>query len=231
MCHECLSWIGIELPDLGSSASMRCVDRSLSQPSHHGFMTNNRLSLLLAALLLPFVLVGCDAAGGDTATLNATSPIPPTVEYEFEYDSNNQVSGEDLVEVTSTSADNLGNVLDENGGFSRSSVVSATVDSVKFIQSSPKRGQQPAPKFIFDNLLRATVFLGTSDSGVQIADDTFDPNDDADKVPLTVTTSDVTSTVKNGSTKAFLRLETDGDITRTDRVRVKVFYEITVSGV
>jgi len=80
-------------------------------------------------------------------------------------------------------------------------------------------------------LRRATVFLGTSDSGIQIADDTFDPSSEADVVSLQVTTSDVTSTVRNGSTKAFLRLETSGDITKTDRVRVKVFYEITVSGV
>jgi hypothetical protein len=196
-------------------------------------MTNVRLSLLLA-VLLPLVLVGCDAAGGDTATFTVENTPsddkvePPIADYLFEYDSNDQVDGQELVEVVSESSDNLGDAL---RGFNRSDIISARIESVNFIRVSPDSETNSVPKFAFDNLLRATVFLGTGDSGVQIADDTFDPSDDADEVSLTVTTSDVTSTVKNGSTKAFLRLETDGDITRTDRVRVKVFYEITVSGV
>jgi hypothetical protein len=208
---------------------MRCVGDSLYQS--HDFMTNVRPSLLLA-VLLPLVLVGCDAAGGDTATFTVenTPPgeddEPPVADYLFEYDSDDQVDGQELVEVVSESSDNLGDALRK---FNRSDIVSARIESVNFIRVSPDSETSSVPKFALDNLRRATVVLGTSDSGVQIADGTFDPNDDADEVPLTVTTSDVTSTVKNGSTKAFLRLETDGDITRTDRVRVKVFYEITVS--
>ena len=196
-------------------------------------MTTNRFFLLLAAIVLPLVFVGCDAVGGggDTATFNAGSTFPPTVVYQFEYDSSNQVAGRDLVEVVSSAADNLGDVLSDNG-FDRGTVVSARVDSVRFIQvSDPGKEGAPAPKFVFDNLLGADVFLGTDENGVQIASGNFDPNDTSEEVTLGVTTRDVTQVVKNGATRAFLRLETTGDVTRTDRVNVEVYYEITVSGV
>lgn len=209
---------------------MRCVDRSSPQP--HSLMTTVRLSLLLAVLLLPLILVGCDAAGGDKATFSENSEIPPTVEYEFEYDASNQVQGRNLVEVISGSADNLDGVLRENGGFSRSSIVSASVDSVAFIQvSPPEEDERSNSKFIFTDLAGAEVFLGNDDSGVRIAQGEFEPTDRRDRVLLSVATKNVTEKIKTGSTKAFLRLETSESLKQKDIVAVKVFYKITVSGV
>jgi hypothetical protein len=195
-------------------------------------MTTVRLPLLLAVILLPLVLAGCDAAGGDTATFSENSEIPPTVEYEFEYDAGNQVQGQNLVEVTSGGADNLDEVLRVNGGFSRSSIVSASVDSVVFIQVSPPEDDERSnSKFIFTDLAGAEVFLGNDDSGVRIAQGEFEPTDRRDRVPLDVVTNNVTETIKTGSTKAFLRLETSESLSQKDIVAVKVFYKITVSGV
>lgn len=219
-----------------SLLSRRCAALIILPPQVHGFMTSVRFFLLVTSILLPFVLVGCDSggatgsAGGDTAIFNANSPIPPTVEYEFEYDQNDRVDGSDFVEVTSNSTDDLEDVLDDNGGFRRSSIVSARVDSVKFSQVSPKNNEPSAPKFVFDNLRRASVFLGTDANGAQIAEGEFDPNSDAEEVSLSRITTDVTQTIKNGSTKAFLRLEVS-DISRKDIVDVKVFYRIKVEGV
>ncbi|PSQ97107.1 MAG: hypothetical protein BRD55_04170 [Bacteroidetes bacterium SW_9_63_38] len=193
-------------------------------------MISTRLSLLCAALLFPLVLAGCDAAGGDTATFNANTSPAPVAEYLFEYDSDDQVDGQGLVKVTSGSSDNLGDVL-QTLGFSRSSIVSAKIDSVEFIQVSNPKEETSTQKFVFDNLLKADVFLGTSESGLQIASGSFDPDDESEEVLLGITNKDATQVVQNGATKAFLRLGTNGDITRTDRVRAKVYYEITVSGV
>jgi len=188
--------------------------------------------LLLSSAGLMLLVVGCDATGAEgTAVLNAGSVVPPTVEYRFEYDSDDQVDGQNLVRVRANGADNLGDVLLENG-FRRGDVVSARVDSVKFIRVSAKRKEgPPLPKFVFDNLLGADVFLGTGTSGPQIASGNFDPNDDADEVRLGVETADVTEVVQEGATSAFLQLETSGDITRTDRVDVTVYYRIEVEGV
>ncbi|MFB6249340.1 MAG: hypothetical protein ABEL97_12300 [Salinibacter sp.] len=183
-------------------------------------------------MALILLLVGCDAAGtGDTAILNADSVEPPIVEYRFEYDPSDQVDGQDLVRVKSNGTDNLGEVLRLNG-FRRSDVVSARIDSVKFVQVSAKRkAGPPTPKFVFDNLLSADVFLGPSTDGPKIASGDFDPNDDSDVVPLQVERADVTEIVKEGATSASLQLGTSGDITRTDRVDVTVYYRIEVKGV
>jgi len=193
---------------------------------------NRTLLLLLPVVVGAFLVAGCDATGSQgTAILNADSVEPPTVDYRFEYDSDDQVEGQNLVRVGSDGADNLGNVLRENG-FQRSDVVSARIDSVKFIRVSAKRKEgRPASKFVFDNLLKADVFLGTSTSSPRIASGDFDPNDDAEEVLLGVETRNVTGVVQQGATSAFLQLETSGDITRTDRVDVRVYYRIEVSGV
>jgi len=190
------------------------------------------LLLLLSAAGLAILVAGCDATGAeDTAVLNANSVAPPTVEYRFEYESSDQVDGQNVVRVRSSGEDNLGGVLRENG-FQRSDVVSARVDSVKFVRVSAKRKEErPTPKFAFDNLLSADVFLGTSTDGTQIASGSFDPNDDADEVRLGVETANVTQVVREGATSAFLELGTSGDITRTDRVDVTVYYRIEVGGV
>jgi len=194
-------------------------------------MNRTRL-LLLPVVGLALIVAGCDATGSQgTAVLNADSVEPPIVEYRFEYDSDDQVDGQNLVRVGSDGADNLDDVLRENG-FQRSDVVSARIDSVKFVRVSAKRKEgRPAPNFVFDNLLRAEVFLGTGTSAPQIAGGDFDPNDEAEEVLLGVETRNVTGVVQQGATSAFLELETSGDITRTDRVDVRVYYRIEVGGV
>jgi len=112
----------------------------------HGLMMTDRVFLLLAAFVLPLVFVGCDATGGadDTATFNVENTFrdeePPVAEYLFEYDSDNQVDGQELVEVTSGSSDNLGDAL---RGFTRSDIVSAAIDSVNFIRLSPDGKTKP----------------------------------------------------------------------------------------
>jgi hypothetical protein len=193
---------------------------------------NRTFFLLLLVVGGAFLVAGCDVTGSQgTAILNADSVEPPTVDYRFEYDSDDQVDGQNLVRVGSDGADNLGDVLRDNG-FQRSDVVSARIDSVKFIQVSAKRKEgRPVPNFVFDNLLRAEVFLGTSTSAPQIAGGDFDPNDEAEEVLLGVETTEVTGVVQEGAVSALLQLETSGDITRTDRVDVRVYYRIEVSGV
>ncbi len=184
----------------------------------------NVLPLLLSAIVFPLLLVGCDSVGTeDTAVFNAASPIPPVVEYDFRYTSED-VNGQQ-VEVVSNATDNLGSVLDRNG-FSRADVVSAEVDSVVLRrQSSPALIQ---PK-VFDYLRGAEVYLGTDASGTRIADDEFATTQQ--EVSLRVSTADVTSDVKNGSTRGFLRLDVSEDVPGEDVVDVTVYYSIEVSGV
>lgn len=180
-----------------------------------------RASLAFVVLAGSLVLVSCDlAAAGNTAILNANSAIPPTVEYTFEY-TPSDVTGGNQVEVVSEGADDLGDVLTDNG-FSRSDVVSARVDSVRIERLS-------APTFGY--ITGAEVYLGTSASGPRIATGTFQTSQAS--ALLSVATGTVTSTVKGGPTQAFVRLDVEDpdDVPGVDRVKATVFFQIEVQGV
>lgn len=188
----------------------------------------NVISLLFSSVVLAVLFVGCDATGPeDTAILNADSPAPPTVEYEFRYTSENVSEDGRQVQVVSEGGDNLGSVLTQNG-FSRDDVVSARVDSVTLRrQSSPTNsGMQPK---VFDYLSGAAVFLGTDADGKRIAEDQFSTTQQ--KIRLAVATSNVTEEVKEGSTRAFLRLTASENVPEQDVVDVTVYYRIEVEGV
>lgn len=188
----------------------------------------NIVSLLLSSAILAVFVAGCDSVGSEeTAVLNADSPAPPTVEYEFRYTSEDVSEDGQQVEVVSDGGDNLGSVLTQNG-FSRDDVVSARVDSVTLRrQSSPtSSGMQPK---VFDYLSGAAVFLGTDASGKRIAEDQFSTTQQ--KIRLDVATSNVTEEVKGGSTQAFLRLTASENVPEQDVVDVTVYYRIEVEGV
>lgn len=187
-----------------------------------------------AVLLLAFTVVGCDASGPETVVLNANSPEPPTVEYEYRYTSDN-LNANDEVEVASQQSDNLTSVLRSNG-FDRSDVVSARVDSVTLerisapAQDAARTRSVPEPK-VFQYLLGASVYLGTDDSGPRIARGQFQTEQRF--VSLPVATQNVTSIVQAGATPSFLRLEVENpsDVPNEDAVEVVVYYRLEVEGV
>jgi hypothetical protein len=184
--------------------------------------------LLFSAAGLALLVAGCDATGSEgTAVLNANSPAPPVVEYEFRYTSQDVSDNGQQVDVVSEGSDNLGTVLSRNG-FSRSDVVSARVDSVTLRRQSSPTTSGVRPK-VFNYLSGATVFLGAGDRGKRIADDQFDTT--RQKIALRVATADVTEEVKEGSTQAFLRLTASDTVPEADVVDVTVYYRIEVGGV
>lgn len=180
-----------------------------------------RGSLAFVLLAGSLVLAGCDfAAAGSTAVLNADSDIPPTVRYEFQYDPSD-VTGEGRVAVESEGTDDLGEVLSDNGGFSRGDVVAARIDSVVIERLS-------APTFGY--LTGADVHLGTSGSGPQIASGEFSTSQESAR--LSVTSPTVTGIVQRGATSAFARLDVDDpENVIADRVAVVVYYRLEVEGV
>lgn len=189
-------------------------------------MTRSLVTLLATAGIVLFV-VGCDAVGSEDAIIlnnaNSDTDSRPTVEYTFAYDTN----GSGSIEVQSNESDDLESVL-SNAGFSRSDVVSATVDSVRLERRSSKATS--TRPYVFEYLTGATVYLGSDTNGTRIATGTFDTTDRS--VSLQVATSNVTDVIKEGRTPAFLELDTENDVPdRQDRVAVTVFYEIKVSGV
>ncbi len=180
------------------------------------------LSLFATAIAMTVVLAGCDATGSEeTAIFNAASPFPPTVEYDFVYDADN-VNSSGQVEVTSRNEDNLTSILSDNG-FDRGDVRSARVDSVVLDGISLEQPTGAVSK-VFGYLTGAEVFLGADETGTRIADDNFSA--DGGTVRLGGGTRDVTDVVRGGSTKAFLRLDTDEEVTEQDRVEVTVYFRI-----
>jgi hypothetical protein len=192
-------------------------------------MTNNRLSLLIAVLLLPLVLVGCDAAGDDTATYNADSTVPPIVEYRVRYTSENVSNNGQVVEDSSNAVDNLDDFLEI--GFSRSSIVSARIDSVAIESFSSSSALQSK---VFSYLRGATVFLGVNpNTRIEIASGQFSTTQDRVTFQgAELTNQDVTQEVKEGPKKAFLRLDASGGtVPSQDAIDLFVYYTITVGGV
>lgn len=189
-------------------------------------MTVSRVVSVLSLGLLVGLVAACDTGGGgETIVLNATSPVPPTVEYTFSY-SSDDTDPNGVVEVRSAEADELTNLFRQNG-VSRSEVVRARVDSVRLERLS---GTGAATTKVFPYLGGADVYLGASASGTHIGTRQFQTT--RRTIALNVVTRDVTSIVQNGSTGAFLQLDaTDpNDIPSTERVRVTVFYTVEFSG-
>lgn len=196
-------------------------------------MMTDRVFLLLAAFVLPLVFVGCDAAGGggDTATFNAGSTVPPTVEYRVRYTSENVSSNGQIVEDSSNAADNLTNILETNG-FGRGNVVSARVDSVAIESFSSASSAQQSK--VFSYLRGVTVFLGTNPgTRTEIASGQFTTTQD--RVTLSgpdLSNQNVTQAVKEGAKKVFLRLDASGGtVPSEDALDLFVYYTITVEGV
>lgn len=135
------------------------------------------------------MLTGCDLSStGGTLILNANSSVPPTVQYRFGY-------GQDELEVVSTiKSEGLDEILSENG-VNREQVVSARVDSVLV---------DPVDPVETTSLSTADIYLGTDDSGPQIAGVTF-PSSGKDPVRDTRQTP-VTETVKAGTSETFAQL-------------------------
>jgi hypothetical protein len=182
-------------------------------------------SLLVAIAGLVLLLTGCDATGPtDTVIFNANSPIPPTVEYTFDY----ETSGDRSIGVVSQEADSLGSILELNG-FGRADVASARVDSVKLERLTSPETVSATPK-VFDYLTGATLYLGSSADGARIATASFQTT--APSVRLPVDGSSVTNVVTNGRSNAFLQLSTTSDVpVRRDKVQVTVYFRIEVQGV
>ena len=211
---------------------MRCVGNSSYQS--HDFMTNVRLSLLLA-VLLPLVFVGCDAAGSDTIFLETTSDdtqLDP-IFYKFRYTPDNLV--DDTVKVVSEKNDDplvddsIDDLLKRNG-FSRKNVVSATVEEATLIRRSDKSGLPDPKVFQYLDGGEAKVFLGSDSSGKLFAESPI--QSDEKRIALEIVgDGDVTSKIKSGTEVAFLRLVTTGGVSGEDVVDVKVSYRIEVSGV
>jgi hypothetical protein len=181
--------------------------------------------VLLAALLLG----GCDAggAGGETAILNATSPVPPTVDYTVRYEAENVGPDGNVVVDSSDATDTLTGILGQNG-FDRASVVSARVDSVELRSRSGMFAASVRPK-VFDYLNGATVFFGTGSARTQIASGSFTTTQDEVTFASGVR---VTEQVTAGPQKLLLRLDASaGEVPSTDAVDVTVYFRVEVGGV
>lgn len=165
-------------------------------------------------------LTGCDSLGGgdDTAILNADSAEPPEVNYTFQYSPEDRTNG--TVEVASDGSGNLTQILQSNG-FSRDDIVSARVESVVLNGLST----DPAAK-IYSHVRTAELYLGASASGVLIAEGTI--GNQTGSVTLEPTSNDVTSTLKSGASRTFLRLDT-GDFQGQYTARATVNYRIEVA--
>lgn len=185
-------------------------------------MIRSTLRVLGPAVLLiaGVALTGCDSLGGgdDTAILNADSAEPPVIDYTFQYGPENRTDG--TVEVASVGTGDLTEILQDNG-FSRDDIVSARVESVVLDGLST----DPAAK-IFSHVRNAEVYLGASTSGVRIADGTI--SNQTGSVTLEPTSNDVTSTLKSGASKTFLRLDT-GDFQDQYTAEATVTYRIEVA--
>ena len=205
-------------------------------------MTNTRLSLLIVALLLPLVLVGCDAAGGGPITLSTNSVLDP-IRYTFQYKQDEVRNGNVLVTVSpDPDRRSLDDMLRVEAATSRSEIQSAKVERVTFKRVTPggsNTGSVSSSSKVFQYLSRVEVRLG-SESGPLIAaeepvpvPDTNAPIDmNLGPVGSGVGSVDVTSTLKNQSpTPATLdlRVSTPDDVGDPfDEIEIEIYYSIEV---
>ena len=177
--------------------------------------TLRRGSLLIVLLAASAVWTSCDlASAGNTAILNANSPIDPTVQHRFEYKEEDVVEG-DVTAESEVQSDDLDAILSRNG-FSRSDVVDARIDSVRIERVS-------AP-----SLRDVDVFLGTDAEGPRIAQVTSFP--DGASFVVDDTSTPVLEAVRNDEVRTLygrFGLESAGD----GAVQANVYYRLEVEGV
>ena len=178
--------------------------------------TLRRGPLLIVLLAASVAWTSCDlASAGNTAILNANSPIAPTVQHRFEYKEEDVVEGDVAVE-SMVQSDDLDAILSDNG-FSRSDVVDARIDSVKIINP------ESAP-----SLRDADVFLGANAEGPRVAQVTSFP--DGALFVVDDTSTPVLEAVRNDEVRTLygrFGLESAGD----GAVQAKVYYRLKVEGV
>ncbi|WP_263807952.1 MULTISPECIES: hypothetical protein [Salinibacter] len=178
--------------------------------------TLRRGPLLIVLLAASAVWTSCDlASAGNTALLNANSPIAPTVQHRFEYKDEDVVERDVAVE-SMIQSDDLDAILSDNG-FSRSDVVDARIDSVKIINP------ESAP-----SLRDADVFLGANAEGPRVAQVTSFP--DGASFVVDDTSTPVFEAVRNDEVRTLygrFGLESAGD----GAVQAKVYYRLKVEGV
>ncbi len=193
--------------------------RHIPSPLPHGLQG-------LVVLLAVTLIVGCDS-GSSSEPIVLNDPLNPTeTTFEFEYSADDVSNG--VLEVTSTARDQLSSVISAYG-YSRSDVVSATVEAVTMERISI---EQPAvrPK-VFTYLATADFYLGTSTSAPLIG--TLDPvPPDDNEVDMDIGPgTNVTSQVQGGATNALLVLDLGegGQVSSGgDRVGVTVEFRIEV---
>jgi hypothetical protein len=189
--------------------------------------------LLVAVVALALSLAGCDASGAEeTVILNSSSPIPPTVEYTFAYDT----GGQQQIGVTSLNSDTLGAILRRNG-FGRNDVRSARIERVFLERLSDPGGQSQPQKAadteVFDYLATATMYFGgDAGTGVRVAEKTFGMTVRSTPLDVVSENADVTDAVRAGRQPAYLELEATGSVPeRRDRIRITVDFRVEVQGV
>ena len=192
--------------------------RHIPSPLPHGLQG-------LVVLLAVTLIVGCDS-GSSSEPIVLNDPLNPTeTTFEFEYSADDVSNG--VLEVTSTARDQLSSVISAYG-YSRSDVVSATVEVVTMERISI--GQPAVRPKVFDYLATADFYFGTSTSAPLIgALDPVPPNAEVD-MNLGPGTN-VTSQVQGGATNALLVLDLGegGQVSSGgDRVGVTVEFRIEV---
>jgi len=174
------------------------------------------VTLALALLLT----TACDTTEDDTIVLD--DPVTPTTAtYEFEYDPRTAVGGQ--VGVTSTSSDGLNSVL-QTYGYNRSDIVSARVEAVSISQSVG--GSVATTPKLYEYINEIALYLGTSESGPVLAEpQSVDTGLEAD---LSASSTDVTSVLQSGPSRAFLVVDVDDTSEPQGFVEATITYRIEV---
>lgn len=178
----------------------------------------------LGVLVMAIMLAGCDSGSSEPIVLS--DPLNPTeATFEFAYSESDLSGG--VIQTTSLGRDQLSGVLSAYG-YSRSDVVSATIEGVAMERISA--AQASAQPKVFNYLTAAEVYFGGSTNAPLIG--TLDPvpfntEVNMDLVPGT----NVTSQVQGGAINALLVLDV-GDASQIgdggDRVEVTVEFRIEV---
>jgi hypothetical protein len=201
----------------------------------------SRLAVLALAAGALLLMPGCDTTGAnETIELSGDSPIPPEIEYVFEYAREDVNDGTVVVSATperSGETPTLDAVLEENGGYTRSDVQAASVEKVVIDDASTTAGlqalpAQPAPdRRVFRYLRQAQISLNGEGGPVVARGEVSD--DGPDDLAIASGASDVLAAIQSGSpTRSTLELDVQDPSsvpTRDqggDKVRVTITYAL-----